>query len=268
MKRALCAATFALVIAPPAAAATVDGASIHWTSRGNGPAVIFVHGWTCDDTSWRGQVTDVSRNYRVITLDLPGHGRSGMPASGFSMELFARAIEVVRTEAKIDKAVLVGHSMGTPVIRKYALMYPDRVAGLVIVDGLLQIADGAGRAGGPPRQVTGPARENMVRGMFSPITTSELQQHILKMMMSASEATASGAMAATQDRSQWSNEPIKVPVLAVYAGTRPLGTEAGVKTLYPMAEYHQIAETGHFLMMEKPDDFNRLLSGYLAKVRY
>jgi sigma-B regulation protein RsbQ len=259
--------------APRVSAVKVDGADIHWTSRGTGAqTVIFVHGWTCDESSWREQVPAISQRYRVITLDLPGHGQSGMPASGmFSMELFARAVEGVRVAAGVDKVVLVGHSMGTPVIRKYALMYPTRVAGMVLVDGLVQIADaaGTGRGGAPPaiRTMTGPARENMVRGMFSSITSPELQQHILKMMMSAPEATASGAMAATQDRSQWSNEPIKVPVLAVYAGARPLGSESGVKTLYPMAEYHQIPDTGHFLMMEKPAEFNRLLTGFLARIR-
>ena len=267
MRRLLTAVLLVVAGVGSAAAATVDGANIHWTSRGSGaPAVIFVHGWTCDDSSWQGQVPAISRNRRVITLDLPGHGRSGTPKNGFSMELFARAVEAVRAEAMIDRAVLVGHSMGTPVIRKYALMYPDRVAGLAIVDGLIQIAD-ASAAGPPPRTVTGPARENMIRGMFSAITTPALQQHILTMMMGTSEQTAAGAMVATWDQSQWSNDPIKAPTLAVYAGSRPLSNETAVKRLYPAAEYHQIPQTGHFLMMEKPEEFNALLTRFLDRIR-
>jgi pimeloyl-ACP methyl ester carboxylesterase len=132
----------ALLLTAPAAApaATVDGATIHWTSSGRGAqTVVLVHGWTCDETSWREQVPVVSKSYRVITLDLPGHGKSGMPKT-FTMEVFARAIEAVRVEAGVDKIFLVGHSMGTPVIRKYALMFPDRVKGLVLVDGLVQLS--------------------------------------------------------------------------------------------------------------------------------
>jgi pimeloyl-ACP methyl ester carboxylesterase len=267
MRSLLGAAVLAATSVASAAAATVDGATIHWTSRGSGTqTVIFVHGWTCDDSSWQGQVGPISSNRRVITLDLPGHGRSGMPAKGFSMELFARAVEAVRAEAEVDKAVLVGHSMGTPVIRKYALLYPDRVAGLVLVDGLVQIADGG--AGGPaPRSPTGAARENMIRGMFSPLTTPALQQQILKMMMGAPEQTAAGAMQATWDRTQWSNDPVKAPTLAIYAGTRPLSNEDAIKRLYPAAEYHQIPQTGHFLMMERPDAFNTLLTRFLDRVR-
>jgi pimeloyl-ACP methyl ester carboxylesterase len=263
---------FSLVaVAAPSPAATVDGATIHWTSRGSGrQTLILVHGWTCDESSWREQVPALSKTYRVITLDLPGHGKSGLPKA-FSMELFARAIEAVRVEAKVDRAILVGHSMGTPVIRKYALMYPARVSGLVLVDGLVQ-APAAGVQPGQPGRGPLPtmapaARESMVRGMFGPATTPALQDHILKMMLGTPEATAAGAMSATWDTSQWSDQKLTMPVLAVYAGTRPLASEEAVKTFYPNAEYHTIPETAHFLMMEKPAEFNRLVETFAGKIR-
>jgi pimeloyl-ACP methyl ester carboxylesterase len=253
--------------APAVRAASVDGATIHWTSSGSGAqTVIFVHGWTCDESSWREQVPVVSKNHRVITLDLPGHGKSGMPKA-FTMEMFARAVEAVRAEAKADKVFLVGHSMGTPVIRKYALMYPDHVKGLVIVDGLVQIPGQPGPGPLPAAILTSP--EAMVKGMnlFGPLTTSELQQHILKMSKGAPAATATGAFAATWDQSQWSDQKITVPVLAVFAGTRPLATEQSVKTLYPEAEYYTIPETAHFLMMEKPIEFNQMLLKFVEKFK-
>ena len=267
MTRALSFAV-ACLWAIPAVGAQVDGAKIHWTSQGSGrQAVMLVHGWTCDDSSWREQVPALKGSSRVLTLDLPGHGKSETPKSGLSMENFARAVEAVREEARVDNVVLVGHSMGTPVIRKYALMYPQHVKGLVLVDGLVQIPDGnAETPTAPAGAMTAPARENMIKRMFGPLTTPALQEHIMKMMMGASEATANGAMTATQDRSQWSNAPITVPVLAVYAGTRPLATEPNVKRLFPNAEYHQIPHTAHFLMMEKPAEFNRLVMGFLERI--
>jgi len=252
-----------------ALAANVDGANIHWTSTGSGPAIVFVHGWTCDESSWQGQVPAFSKSYRVITLDLPGHGKSDLPKDGrFSMELFARAVEAVRSEAKVDRAVFVGHSMGTPVIRTYALMYPSRVAGLVLADGLVQVA------GGPaitrPAMI-GPeglkARENMVRGMFGPATTPQLQQHILKMMLGTKEATANGAMTATWDPSWVKNDPITAPVLALYAA-RPLASREAISRIFPKAEYHEIPGTAHFLMMEKPEEFNQLLAGFLRTLHW
>lgn len=269
MRTLTVAIAFALLLttAPAARAASVDGATIHWTSSGSGAqAVIFVHGWTCDESSWREQVPVVSKNHRVITLDLPGHGKSGMPKA-FTMDMFARAVEAVRVEAKVDKVFLVGHSMGTPVIRKYALMYPDHVKGLVIVDGLVQLPGQPSPGPLPAAILTSP--EAMVKGMnlFGPLTTPELQQHILKMLKGAPEATATGAFAATWDQSQWSDQKITVPVLAVFAGTRPVATEQAVKTLYPEADYYTIPETAHFLMMEKPIEFNRMLLKFVEKFK-
>src|ERR1700745_3258662 len=83
-------------------AATVDGLKIHSTTTGKGPnTVILVHGWTCDETTWNSQVPVLAGQYRVITLDLPGHGQSASPKDGkFSMDLFARAVEAVRKKSK------------------------------------------------------------------------------------------------------------------------------------------------------------------------
>ena len=269
-KLAILSAILTFTAAAPLWAADVDGISIHWTSRGSGTqTVIFVHGWTCDETSWQRQVPAISQKYRVITLDLPGHGKSGSPKDGrFSMALFARAVEAVRSEAKVERAVLAGHSMGTPVIRQYALMYPQRVAGLVLVDGLIQLA-GTG-PGFARLQMTGPEglkiREQFVRSMFSPATSADLQQQILKMTMSTSEATANGAFAATWDQSTFKNDVIAVPVLGVYADRSGVANRDGMNRLYSNLEYHEIPGTGHFLMMEKPEEFNRLLLGFLAKI--
>jgi len=212
----------------------------------------------------------ISLKYRVITLDLPGHGQSGSPASGmFSMELFARAVEAVRAEADVDRVVLVGHSMGTPVIRTYALMYPQHVSALVLVDGLVQVPTGGPAFAPPP--MTGEAglkaRENMIRGMFSAATSPALQQQILKMMMGTSQATAAGAMTATWDSSQWKDDAVTVPVLGIYADRSGLANREGMKRIYPTLEYHEIPGTGHFLMMEKPDEFNRILDGFLSTIQ-
>src|SRR5690349_18059253 len=109
------------LILAPLSAASVDGLKLHSASAGTGNAIIFVHGWTCDSTSWAAQVPEFAKKYRVLTLDLPGHGQSAGPADGkFSVGLFARAVEAVRAEAGVDRVVLVGHSMGAPVIREYA----------------------------------------------------------------------------------------------------------------------------------------------------
>ena len=276
MRRLLHAAGLMLVFgaAGPLSAASVDGISIHSASVGTGPTLVFVHGWTCDSTSWTAQVAAFSKKYRVITLDLPGHGQSGSPKDGkFSMDLFARAVEAVRAESGAQRVVLVGHSMGAPVIRQYAHAYPDHVAGLVAVDGPLDVRAFATPASGQgPPVVTGPdglkTREGMIRSMFTPNTPAAVQQHVLTMMLAAPEATAAGAMASMFDPSIRWTDAIKAPALAIYAGTSKVPDLATVQQVVPSFSATQITGTGHFVMMEKPDEFNRALGEFLDRIKF
>jgi len=277
--RLLLSVILAIPITAPIHAAAVDGANVHWSSKGTSKqAVILVHGWTCDESSWDPQVPVLSQKYRVITLDLPGHGKSDPPKDGkFSMTGFARAVEAVRAEAKTDKVVLVGHSMGTPVIREYARLYPQHVVALVPVDGLILLSAGGpppsnGRGTPNPAAMSGPegmkAREAMIRGMFTPATPASVQQHVLKMMLAPPEATASGAMMATFDAASINNSITTVPVLGIYAGKTPMANQETLKKVFPSSEYVQVAGTGHFIMLERPEEFNRLLMAFLRKLKY
>jgi pimeloyl-ACP methyl ester carboxylesterase len=263
-----------LVLVTSLSAATVDGLRIHSSSAGKGPnTVILVHGWTCDETTWDNQVPVLSKQYRVITLDLPGHGQTGSPKDGkLSMDLFARAVEAVRKESKADRVVLVGHSMGTPVVVQYARLFPQHTAALVFVDGLVTIPRNGRGAAPDPKQMAGPngpqAREQMIRGMFSQSTTPDMQKHILSMMLGAPESTAVGAMNATFDAAIWKDDVLKMPILGLYADHSGLGNRDYMKEHFPAMEYTEIPSTGHFLMIEKPEEFNQLLLAFLVKQKY
>jgi pimeloyl-ACP methyl ester carboxylesterase len=271
--RRILLALFIAAFVVPLPAATVDGLSINSRSVGSGPTIIFVHGWTCDLSSWDQQVPAFSKKYHVVTLDLPGHGKSPMPKDGkLSMDLFARAVEAVRVESKADRIVLVGHSMGGPVIRQYAHLYPAHVAGLVAVDGPLDM-----RGPPPPNFSTPPplagaeglkTREGMIRGMFVPTTSPAIQNHVLKMMLGTPESTAVGAMAAMFDPAiRWA-DPIKAPSLQVVAGTGQVPDVQKTREVLPAFEASQVVGTGHFLMLEKPAEFNQRLTAFLDKIKF
>ena len=260
--------TVLLLVTASLQAATVDGLNVHSTTSGTGETtVILVHGYTCDESTWSEQVPALSAKYRVITLDLPGHGKSDVPVvEKFSMDLFARAIEAVRVESRADRVVVVGHSMGTPVILRYAKLYPQHVAALVLVDGLMvdgPPTPGAGAAmGGPDGRKH---REALIQRFFVPTTPPAVRERVSRMMLSAPEATAVGAMnASVETAGRIEQIPPGVPVLAMYAGS-PLAGRQVVLSHVPQAEYIQIADTGHFLMLERPAEFNRVLLEFLAK---
>jgi pimeloyl-ACP methyl ester carboxylesterase len=271
------AVVLALGAAHTSNAASVDGIPLHWTSSGSGAqTLLLVHGWTCDDSSWSAQVPALMGKYRILTLDLPGHGKSGkIEAAQFSMDLFARAVEAVRAEARADRLVLVGHSMGVPVIRQYARLYPQHVKALVLVDGVV-VLGAPPPAGAQPSQrpvadnMRGPDgpknREAMIRGMFTPATPKPLQEHVLKMMLAPPESTAYGAMVATFDPKVWGNDVMTMPVLGLFADKSALGNPEITKKVLPNYEHHEVAGTGHFVMMEKPREFNALLSAFVDKL--
>jgi pimeloyl-ACP methyl ester carboxylesterase len=278
MRRLLAVAAVLALVLAPVSAASVDGLKLHSSSSGKGSgALIFVHGWTCDESSWQSQVPEFAKTYRVLTLDLPGHGQSAVPTDGkFSVGLFARAVEAVRAEAGVNRVVLIGHSMGAPVIREYARLYPQHVAGLVAVDGPLDVRGFGeareGRGAFTPPPMTGPEglkqRQQMIQGMFTAQTPKPLQDQILKMMLKAPEVTAAGAMAAMFDPAMNRTAMIEAPALAIYAGSNTIPDLATVRQVVPKFEATQVPGTGHFVMMEKPAEFNALLHGFLKKINY
>ena len=121
--------------------AKLDGARVHYKSWGKGKdALVLVHGWGCNLNHWRDQIPDFSKRNRVIALDLPGHGESDKPQQlTYTMDLFANAIDAVMRDAKVERAVVMGHSMGTPVARQFYRKYPQKTFGIIIVDGGLRL---------------------------------------------------------------------------------------------------------------------------------
>lgn len=252
-------------------AARVDSNGVNYVASGQGPTIIFIHGWTCDTTVWAEQMSAFENDYRVIALDLPGHGQSPPPVDGvYTMGRFADAIESVRADAGADEIVLVGHSMGVMAIRQYALLYPDRVAGLLAVDGFVppppdDQADGA--VDEEPPLVDG-WRDAFIEGMFVARTGPALREQIREMMLQAPDAQAIAIAASMRDPAAQTARVMDAPMLAVMSGRRPPPEIDVYREILPKLEIRQLPETGHFLMMELPDEFNELMLGFLQDIGY
>ena len=112
-----------------------DGIPIVYDAVGSGdPALILVHGWSCDRTYWRQQTGVFADRHRVVTIDLAGHGESGEGRASWTMASFGEDVVAVVDDLGLANMVLVGHSMGGDVIVEAALRLGERVAGLVWVD--------------------------------------------------------------------------------------------------------------------------------------
>jgi pimeloyl-ACP methyl ester carboxylesterase len=250
--------------------AAFGGVKVHYNDVGKGKnALVFVHGWTCSADFWR-QSVDEFPNYRVVALDLPGHGMSDKPRADYSMEYFAKSVEAVLKDAGIKKAVLVGHSMGTPVIRQFYRLYPEKTLGLIIVDGAL-------RPMGTKQQeqqylafLRADYKANapkMVDGMLQPITDEKLRREIRSAMLATPEHVAVSAMAGMTDEKIWANDKIDVPVLAILAQSpfwKP-DTADFYRRLAPNLDFRMWQGVSHFLMMERPQVFNQSVRFFVEK---
>jgi pimeloyl-ACP methyl ester carboxylesterase len=121
----------------PGTVAAPDGVPIAYTVSGSGsPALVFVHGWMCDQTFWKAQVEEFRLANTVVTIDLPGHGLSGMDRQEWPVLAFGADVQAVVEQLDLAEVVLLGHSMGGPVALEAARLMPDRVIGVVAVDAL------------------------------------------------------------------------------------------------------------------------------------
>jgi pimeloyl-ACP methyl ester carboxylesterase len=189
------------------------------------------------------------------------------------LDLFAKAIEAVRDEANVARVILAGHSMGGPVVYRYAQLYPEHTVALILVDSpLFKGPDIRTFVEQTLPRVVGEdglkGREAMIRGMFSSATTPELQSRILKMMLRAPEATARGAMSTMTDPVVWENHVLNIPALAVFAATYGGDSLDVTKSYIPDLQFLNVPGTGHFLMMEKPAEFNQHVIAFVDRLKF
>ncbi len=103
--------------------------SIRYKCEGSGTAVVLLHGYLESLNIWDKFSKKLSEKFRVISIDLPGHGQSGILADIHTMELMAGAVESVLNNLNVDKCVLIGHSLGGYVTLAFAVSYPERLYG-------------------------------------------------------------------------------------------------------------------------------------------
>jgi len=251
---------------------TLDGARIHYVNYGKGSeALVLIHGWTMNVDNWRDQIPDFAKRNRVIAIDLTGHGLSDKPQINYSMDLFARAVDAVLRDAKVKRAVLVGHSMGTPIAREFYRKYPEKTLAIVIVDGALRPFGDKAMMDGMIAGLRAPNYKEPIGQMFSamsgPNLSAEARERIKASTLNTPQHVLVSAMEGMADASIWGEDKINVPVLAIMAKNPffPPNLEQYYRGLVPKLDFQMWDDAAHFLMMEKPKEFNEAVLVFLDK---
>lgn len=251
--------------------AQLDNFKIHYVSEGKGKdAIVLVHGWGCRLTHWYGQIPELSKRTRVIAIDLPGHGESDKPEIKYDMDLFAAAIDAVMKDAGVERAVLVGHSMGTPVVRQFYRKYPQKTLGLVIVDGGLRPFGTKEQREQFMAPLRGPNYKEAGAQMFTAMTVTLSDADKERVKTSAwntPQQVLVSAMEAMAEESLYATDKINVPVLAILAKSPfwAADTEQFFRSLAPDLEYQMWDGVSHFLFMDKPKEFNAAVIAFVDK---
>ena len=110
------------------------GTTIFYTDTGSGNPVVFLHGFLETSKIWNPFISEISKENRVICIDLLGHGNTGCIGYIHSMELMAEAVEAVLKHLNIAKPTFVGHSMGGYVALAFAEKNPNALKGLCLMN--------------------------------------------------------------------------------------------------------------------------------------
>jgi len=232
--------------------------------------VVFVHSLAGNTHQWAAQLRHIRTMRRAVALDLRGHGQSLPPANGdYAIESMAQDVQTVVDQLGIERFILVGHSMGGSVAGAYAGADPERVAGLLLVD---PSGDSTKMPIEQVQQYLGTleseAYSNVVEGYWSQLLTGSSETTQAKLMQDLRDtpkATVVGVFKAL-----FKYNP--VPALERYDGPRLSvitainETPFSVHHLVPNLPHKMLTGTGHWLQLDKPEEFNRIMDEFLASI--
>ena len=267
----------------------IEDGELWYEERGDGPPLVCIHGGWQNAKSWRPQVERFADEYRVVTFDLRGHGRTGATDSPrYSIDLFVDDLERLLAHLGIDRPILCGISVGGMIIQAYLDRYPDRVRRAVI--------------GGPARSMPPIDLPAVVKSLFTPLpaiagmvstvgptaTYNSMLGSIRAVTggpwLTIDSAVRSQAMTALGEispdeylkifRALYEFVPpdlsaVRTPTLVLYGDHEsPLVKRQGRRLADTLAggSYREIAEAGHLVNQDNPRAFNAACAEFFADV--
>jgi pimeloyl-ACP methyl ester carboxylesterase len=253
---------------------THDGVELAYEVHGledpDALTVVFVHGWAGNRTYWAHQVSFLSERHRVVSLDLAGHGESGLGRTDWSLPAFGGDVVAVVDAVGARRVALVGQSMGGDAVVFAARQLAGRVAGIVWVDVLRSLGD---EPVSPPdvvdafvlpfREDFAAATDSFARSLFPPAADPALVERVARDMASARREGTLGSLGHALNRHPplvAALSEISVPVVAINPDIGPTDAESlrrhGVEPIV-------LEGVGHYVMLEDPERFNAVLASTL-----
>jgi 3-oxoadipate enol-lactonase len=241
--------------------------------HGQGDPIVMVHGLGGTSNVWQAQAKALSQHFKVIRPDLPGSGRSRHEGK-LSIDGFVQELKALFDKHSIDKATLVGHSLGTLIVQHFAVKYPELVARLVLVGPVKAPADNA-RQGPRDRaqKVRAEGMESIADTVVAAATSpsDQVQRSIAPamirelLMRQPAEAYAASceALSEAQEPNQ---QAISCPTLLVVGADDKVGPPAVAREIasrLPDARIVEVPDAGHWLTLEQPAAVTDAIASFL-----
>jgi pimeloyl-ACP methyl ester carboxylesterase len=268
--------------------AHTQGIRLYYEQQGRGaPPLVFVHGYACDHEDWQPQVDFFQSRHHVITCDLPGHGASERHPDHCSIESFGAAVSALLAALELAPAVLIGHSTGCRVVLQAYLTAPERVSGLIFVDGSCVGENDPQAAEAQTMQyiadVGFPAMmQALFDDMFLDNANAKLKHRILQRALTLPEAFGAPLFSRVVgwDAGQLNTalSQIAVPLLVLqstYFNRQRVRVPIQPGTITPWMERVQqhvpsaridiVGDVGHFPMLEAADAVNDKIAAFVVQ---
>ncbi|RZJ28253.1 MAG: alpha/beta hydrolase [Flavobacterium sp.] len=251
--------------------------SVSYTESGKGNCVVLLHGYLENQLMWEDFVDDFAKKYRVITIDLLGHGKTAPLGYVQTMEDNADVVYAVLNHLRIRKAIIAGHSMGGYVALAFAELYPENVKAIALINSTSK-ADSDERKSNRDRAIKCVKQDftSFVRmsisNLFSEGNRERLDGEIEKVKLEALKTPLQGIVASLEgmkvrkDRELLLNEG-KFPVLLVLGEKDPV---LNYEDNAPQADYPNVEllsfPDGHMSPIENHEELKRTLLEFFKKV--
>jgi pimeloyl-ACP methyl ester carboxylesterase len=258
----------------------LNGVEIAYTDQGKGTPILFVHGYPLSKAMWEPQVKGLSSSFRVITLDLRGHGESEAPLWLYTMDIFADDIRALLDHLSINQVVLAGFSMGGYITFAFYRKYKNRVRALVLADTRPQADTPEGKQGRFKSAQTafkegaGPIADAMLPKLLTAQSIQsrpDLVQNVRSIITSTPTTGIAGdlmAMAERPDSVSLLSE-INCPTLILVGEQDGLTPPADAKLMAEKIKKSQIEiipGAGHLSNLEQPDHFTMAVRKFLESL--
>ncbi len=246
--------------------------------RGNGQALIFLHGIGGNAENFADQLAHFRFRYRAVSWDMPGYGRSILDEE-MTFPMLARALLALCDDLGIERPILVGHSMGGMVAQEFATHYPERVKALVLAG----TSPAFGKPGGAWQQefldarlapldqgkslkdFAGPLLDSMLGDFKTPEAVAKARASMDVLASDTYRAALHCIVTFNQLRNL---QNIAVPTLCLAAEkdtNAPPSVVEKMAAKIDRSDYHCMSGVGHLMNIERPDLFNAAIDNFLSK---